>query len=91
MTSQQVVLILQLVKLMMLGFIKLNKLLVFHISAAKNTMKESSKSTCDLWRMKQCRYGVSQSREANFDTGELSLTNITKERRHETTIKIWKR
>jgi hypothetical protein len=34
MTSQQVVLILQLIKLMLLGLIELKKLLVFHISAA---------------------------------------------------------
>jgi hypothetical protein len=45
MTSQQVVLILQLIKLMLLGLIELKKLLVFHISAAKNIVKESSKST----------------------------------------------
>jgi hypothetical protein len=45
MMSQQVVLILQVIKLMLLGLIKLNKLLVFHISAAKNIVKESGKST----------------------------------------------
>jgi hypothetical protein len=39
-TSQQVVLILQLIKLVLLGLNKLNKLLVFHISAAKNIVKE---------------------------------------------------
>jgi hypothetical protein len=36
-------------------------------------------------------WSKSVNREANFDTGELSLTNITKERWHTTTTKIWKR